>query len=56
MYEFILNINDTFCMCVHQIVYLCVIYLCVFVCMCSSASTLTSGTSVIGVVSPQAFS
>lgn len=39
-----------------QVVCLCVIYVCVCVRMCAVLSALTSGTSVIGVVSPQAFS
>lgn len=55
-YGFILNNNGLF---LHvfecQVVCWCVIYVCVCAYVCS-ALAVTSGTSVIGVVSPQAFS
>lgn len=44
-------------MCFCQVVCMRVIYVCVHVCVYARcASAVTSGTSVIGVVSPQAFS
>lgn len=58
MYTFGFIVNNN-CIFLHVSGCLFVCDLCLLLCMCGdvcSASAVTSGTSVIGVVSPQAFS